>query len=431
MGKYKNKNLSKTERVKTNQEALEKELKIQEALKKSKKAKKVPFQEFIKELYQDGTSGLSNTITFSSMYYFHFNALSKKKFVRKRKHFRDLVLFLYKNKCFRLLQETGYLLIVFNIAVWFDYSKNDYKSWKRKSHNADRQLLSLIRHCFERYEVPKFLYHVWEKSNDTHINWFIELTNGKPVKELNMPVQLTKKGAHYFRTAPDGYNVNMAIRWAQSLSYGTDKVIADYLANSFLSRNSFEKEQFWEKVMQFVAKQTMLDPQKLGEVLDYLDDRIDEDETYTIKGRTINSLIRASDAWHVHINRVSNSFRDLVWKASCIAPLTIIEGKEEKEVMYKLYELRSTKELSVEGKKMNHCVATYARSCHQGNTSIFTLRKRGVFDLEQILATIEVNIPHKMIVQAKARFNKPISNKANEILKKWAVSEGLGMSKWL
>lgn len=431
MGKHKNRSLSKTERIKTNQEALEKELKIREALTKRKKVKQVPFQDFINELYQNGSSELSDTITFSSIYYVHFDSLSKKKQVRKRKHFRDLVLFLYKNKCFRLLQETGYLLIVFNIAVWFDHSSKDYKSWKRKSHNADRQLLSLIKHCFEQYEVPKFLYRVWGKSNTQHINWFIELTKGKAVRELTLPIQLTKKGAHYFRTAPDDYNVYMAIRWAQSLSYGADKVLADYLANSFLSRISFDQELFWEKVIQFMAKQTMFSPQKLGELLDYLGHQIDEDENYTIKGRTINSLIRASDAWHIEINRVSNSYKELIWNACSINSYTVTEGKEEHEVTYRLYELRSTKELSVEGKKMNHCVVTYAASCNSRSTAIFTLRKKDVYNVEQTLATIEVNITHKMIVQAKARFNKPISNKANEILKKWATKQGLGMSRWL
>ncbi|WP_109436127.1 PcfJ domain-containing protein [Aquimarina sp. AU119] len=431
MGTYKRRHLSKKNRIDEIKKASEREIRLQEALKNHKRVRRIPFEIIIEEFYINGTSDHQGIVPFTSHYHVYFKNLSRRRYMMRRTRFKELLLFLYKNKCYRLLQEQRYINVVFNMAWYTNHFESDYRTWKRKSHNSDKQILSLLEHCFEKYEVPKFLYSTWFTSDKKQISWFIELTNGGSIRSLKLPIQLTKKGAHFFRTAPDDYNVFMALRWAQSLSYGADEVFADYIANTFLSRNHFENEFFWDKVIQFMSKQTMLDLQKTGELLDYLYHCIDEDDSYVIKGRTITSLMRASDQWHIEINRTSKQGKDLIWEASSISPLTVVEGKEEKRVTYRLSELRSTKELRIEGRRMNHCVVSYASSCYRKRTSIFTLRKESVLNYEEILATIEVNISNRMIVQSKARFNKPISNKAKEIMGKWAVAEGLSISKWL
>ena len=110
----------------------------------------------------------------------------------------------------------------------------------------------------------------------------------------------------------------------------------------------------------------------------------------------------------------------------------LLEKKEEKELKkYRLFELCSSKELIVEGRKMNHCVASYARSCCVKVTSIFSLRRISLSKGHEILATIELDNKSQTIVQAKARFNKPITAATKKIMKDWAAQHDLKIGKWL
>ena len=80
---------------------------------------------------------------------------------------------------------------------------------------------------------------------------------------------------------------------------------------------------------------------------------------------------------------------------------------------------------------MNHCVASYARSCCVKVTGIFSLRCISFSKGHEILATIELDIKSQTIVQAKARFNKPIAPIAKKIMNDWAVQHDLKIGKWL
>lgn len=80
---------------------------------------------------------------------------------------------------------------------------------------------------------------------------------------------------------------------------------------------------------------------------------------------------------------------------------------------------------------MNHCVASYARSCCVKVTSIFSLRSSSFLKGQETLATIEVDLKSQTIVQAKAQFNKPISAVAKKIMNDWATHHELKIGKWL
>ncbi|WP_353777225.1 PcfJ domain-containing protein [Winogradskyella sp. 3972H.M.0a.05] len=426
------KHISKAERARRAAQKQEREITIQNALKKHNSEKKMLFPKLVESIYEgNSANGNANTIAYKLNNY--FSLLSPKKHPRRRRVFKDILLHLYEQRCAKLLRDNTYINVLFKVA-WFSNSfENEISSWKRRSHNTDKQMLSIIKHCFVKYEVPYFMYKAWLVNHRAHISWFIDLTQGRSVRNLtNMPIKMTKKGAHHFLNAPKHYSVEMALRRAQSLSYNADDVIADRIASSHLSRNNFQHEGFWDSVICFFSKQAMLDFSKMNEIIDYLSYRISENLDYSIKGRTIISLTRQSDEWHREQANIRTTFISvLTWDPYLPYSYFRIEESKGIKKTFTLFELCSSGELINEGRKMNHCVASYARSCHSGRSRIFTLRSKEVPGSEEIMATIEVHLASKTIVQAKAKYNKPISKKAIFIIKKWALQHDLNISKWL
>ncbi|MEM6719834.1 MAG: PcfJ domain-containing protein [Bacteroidota bacterium] len=427
------KHTSKSRRLKEKLAAKAKEAAIQESLQKHNKAKKVLFPAMVEKIYEGKERSDYDHNSLAYILESYFTAFHKRKYPSRRAAFKDILLYLYKKRCTKLLREGHYLSVLSQIA-WFSLvAVKDIKSWKRNSHNPDKQLKSIIKHCFVQYKVSEFMYSAWFDHNRKYISWFIDLGYGKSVKSLSkMPVRLTKKGAHNFLQAPKHYTIEMAIRRAQALAFGTDELLAERIACTGLSRNNFYHEAFWETVIQFFMKQTMLDFNKMEEIIDYLSYTIDNNADYSMKGRTITSLTRQSDEWHMEQAIYSASMVEMFTWTPTLNSSYIIQKKEEKDVKkYRLFELCSSKELIVEGRKMNHCVASYARSCCVKVTSIFSLRCLSISKGQEILATIELDNKSQTIVQAKARFNKPISKAAKKIMTDWAAQHDLKIGKWL
>jgi hypothetical protein len=51
--------------------------------------------------------------------------------------------------------------------------------------------------------------------------------------------------------------------------------------------------------------------------------------------------------------------------------------------------------------------------------------------MQEVLATIEVNISLKRIVQAKGKLNKPISNEVRKCMETWAKKRELSIGTYL
>ena len=87
--------------------------------------------------------------------------------------------------------------------------------------------------------------------------------------------------------------------------------------------------------------------------------------------------------------------------------------------MYELRELRNSRDLLQEGKKMKHCVGSYAESCYARKSSIWSMRCNGERQL-----TIEVN-KKGVLLQAYGNCNQDASKRQRKILKKWVKLNNL------
>ena len=148
---------------------------------------------------------------------------------------------------------------------------------------------------------------------------------------------------------------------------------------------------------------------------------------FTMKGRTPASLLRQVDAWHRTLARIEQPKAE--WPPSGIDSFEFIEGGEKGGNLrvWTIRELLSTKALVDEGRKMKHCVATYAHSCGSGACSIWTLEVEN-FDGRSKMLTIEVLNGSRMICQARGKCNMLPGEKHLGILRRWAEQAGLSLS---
>src|SRR5204863_9772809 len=125
---------------------------------------------------------------------------------------------------------------------------------------------------------------------------------------------------------------------------------------------------------------------------------------FTIKGRTPASLLRQVEAWHRTLAKVQQPQAE--WPRSGIEPFEFVEGSERggNLKVWTITELLSTKALVAEGRKMKHCVASYAHSCASGECSIWTLEVE-TFEGRAKILTVEVQSAARWTCPARAKCN--------------------------
>lgn len=177
---------------------------------------------------------------------------------------------------------------------------------------------------------------------------------------------------------------------------------------------------FWSKALQLSAAGREHEYFNLTDIMDYLEyKKYDSDEIFTLKGRTTNSLLRAVDIWHGKIfSENHKDFRKIKWNG--------IQSEfdlsfEFEENIYKCIQLKSGKELYIEGNELEHCVVTYAKSCFNSLCTIWSMQiqKKNSFKRMMTIEVIE-----KTIVQARKEKNSLPNPEELKLLKDWSERMG-------
>ncbi|MGD1839593.1 MAG: PcfJ domain-containing protein [Thermonemataceae bacterium] len=354
-----------------------------------------------------------------------------KKLTNCKEQYVLLLKTLYKKRCTALLESKPYVAALKHLAEHSAVFVRSVNTWQRKSHNVEKQFTSLVEHLFARYKTPKFLVTAWLGDQAHYRAWYINIAQGMSVrKQPSLPFVMTKKMAKYFLQTPDYYTIPEALRYAQVLGLGGNKRLVKYINGSYLGRNNFEEEYFWSQMIQFFVKAGMFDYERVEEIVDYVREERRTNQNYSLKGRTINALLRQTQAWHEEMNRRWNRGGTYIWKTCGIEGFGLEEGTLQPPKTYWIRELLSSKELQMEGKKHNHCVASYALGCYQKRCAIYSLYVEE-FACETSLITIEVSLVDKTIVQARGKYNRSMKPNERRIVALWAAQEALTISKWV
>jgi hypothetical protein len=315
--------------------------------------------------------------------------------------------------------------------------------WTPASHNPDRQFASLARHLWAVYDVPLFMDKAWTHGTPQQQAWFKHIGTGKNIQTADgLPIPLTKKMAHHFLEAPADYSIEAAFRWGQVVALGGDRRLADALRETRLVQE-FRDNDFWLSVIRFFIRNPMLDSAHVSPIIDYIwNQRYEphiafvergvarelgpEQPNLSMRGRTVASLLRAVDDWHRRLGRETSDGR-LQWRKSAIRDYEFVEGTEPSQNMkvWRIRELLSSQELVAEGRRMRHCVASYANSCYKRLCSIWSMDVETEEGAEP-LVTIEVSLQRREIRQVRGKQNRLPTDKEKDILRRWALQEKLG-----
>jgi len=358
----------------------------------------------------------------------------------------NLLLYLEANS--DLLKEATYIQAISALANHHESWIRPLTKWKVRKHNRDRQFSELVRHLLAAYEIPLFMDSVWFNGNVTHQNWFKHIGTGQNIRTApDIPIPLTKKMAHHFLRAPKHYTVEEALRWGQVYALGGDRYLVDALRQTRLAR-TFNNDDFWLNVIRFFIANPMLDVSHVQPIIDYIWHQRYENRrvfvergvareigpaqpNFSMRGRTPETLLRQVEAWHGELGRESKS-RELEWMSSQIGEFHSLEGNKQGRNMkfWSIRELLSSDELIDEGRALQHCVQTYARSCHTGRSSIWSMEIEDENGCRKIL-TIEVTPREKIIRQVRGRRNRLPTPREKELLRRWAVQEGLQLAGYI
>jgi hypothetical protein len=311
-----------------------------------------------------------------------------------------------------------------------------------KSYNLDKQLVGLISHMFVQYPVPAFLLQSCLKDHDDpfkdrqegYRQWFVTLAQGGSFSKL-VKGTLTSKEACTFLSAPATNHIHENVWWAKMKVAGLPLPQIDKLIERIFSHFYFnDPEGRMAEVIQFYARfHSEMSKTTFAEITDFIAWKLQNDRSFRLKGRTITSMVKLTNQWHVQIQKAKLGIH-VEWQGLQIPDWEFVA----KNLIWTVMELRNNRELINEGRKQKHCVYSYVQWCKLGRSAIFSLRGtrkivlgyteegKVIWDksLEQTRITLEVNNQHA-IVQIRGVLNRPATDEERGILRLWAGEKGI------
>jgi hypothetical protein len=339
----------------------------------------------------------------------------------------------------------GLLALALHHADWL----RPVEAWRPPPTGSIPQFASLASHLLALYPVPACMTSAWFvlPPGETHPEqqWYKHLGRGHSIRTAGLPLVFTRAMAHHLGQAPHHSSVRAALRWAQVRGLGGHEALARTVAATRLGQ-SFGEEDFWLTVVQFFVSNPRMDLTHVGPIVDFLHhQRCESREVfvpgrgivhqgppqpdYSLKGRTVASLLRQVEEWHRLLGR-DETVPAMSWPRSSIGELRHVEGTEQQENRrcWTLRELLTSRELFLEGQALHHCVATYARSCAGRRTTIWSLQVDSGHGPHRAL-TVEVDPGERLIRQARGKGNRLPRAAERTVLEYWATREGLRLAE--
>jgi hypothetical protein len=306
---------------------------------------------------------------------------------------------------------------------------------------------SLAHHLVCKYEVPVFpassWYSIEDAAGDKKRCWFVAHAAGASFRSLDLPIAMTRKMERIFPASCDHLPIEYAIRRAELIALGARPELVQAVLSTRLAAD-LSNGVFWRTVWHFlIANAADIDPAQIGPIIDFIQairhDRVSMETiagtveldppqpSFSMKGRTIQSMLRLMDEWHRSLGLGSTG---LAWTPSTLQPMMIEEPSQDASIpprRWQIIELTNSAQLRTEGSALHHCVASYAESCRRGTSRIWSLRFRHGEQLHHSL-TIEVDPKRRAIVQARGRANRVASGKPLRLMQDWATRERLKMA---
>jgi hypothetical protein len=305
------------------------------------------------------------------------------------------------------------------------------QDWEPRGKGRDALFRSLAAHLLATVPVPAI---VWSAFHDEHAGALVPLAvnvaRGGSLFDWakTFAIPLTRRMCHELLAMPADVALFDSIRRVQARVAGaTPRFFDAWRATRYAQRiGTPEEERFWYSVVEWFAKAPLLDAEHVGPLCDYVDHRRRESDAFSMSGRAPLAMIRAMHAWHgeLAVDRSANA---------CIFPksgFTDFLHRAANET-WSIREILTSRALAHEGRRMRHCVYSYAASIKRGGTSIWSVQMDdglGVNDNLHV-ATLEVDNARRRLVQARGPCNRAITSRDLTIVRLWAGANNLSLGR--
>ena len=319
--------------------------------------------------------------------------------------------------------------------------------WPGTTSSWRPALTSLAHHLICKYEVPVFLTSSWysteDATSDKKRGWFVAHARGASFRSLDLPIVMTRKMEHIFLSSHDHLEIEHAIRRAELLALGAPPAFIQAVLSTRLATD-LSNGIFWRTVWSFlIANASLVDPAEIGPMIDFIQairhDRVTVETPYgleeldppqpafSIKGRTVPSILRLMRDWH---RSLGEGGAGRAWTPSPLQPMVLEEPSQDASdppKRWQMMELTNSAQLRAEGAALHHCVASYSDRCCRGTSRIWSLRFWRGEEVHHVM-TVEIDPKRRVVVQARARANRAASGKPLRLLQGWAARERLQLA---
>ena len=276
--------------------------------------------------------------------------------------------------------------------------------------------------------------------------WISDIVSGESFYRKNKDC-FTKAEAHYFLSSSISHKDNSSLiamyfeakckarGFGQSLCAVVTKVFTVKFLNTY---NCSIVTGFLDLLARHADHYLTAD--ELGDICDFVNTKIikyqqsfGKSVPFSFSGRTIASVISLANEWHAQhqreirlLNRLGYRQRQTVQIPEKWDGLGINNFKYENgSYVWIIKQLCTFHDLTNEGRKMKHCVASYAYRCSNDECAIFNVScfNKSVDTIESV-ATIEVSANYE-IVQIKGKCNSAVSVKVMNVISRWVQQERL------
>lgn len=309
------------------------------------------------------------------------------------------------------------------------------------SRDLRKRLMGLVEHLFVTYRVPRFLLRAcmreeipFDDLRPMYREWLVTIGQGGSFQKLVKPF-MTGKEAHLFLFAPDRNRIHQNVWWAKMKAAGLPDDLIDRLIDRLFTYFRFDDpgERLVETIRFYARYNDQIDMAKLGEITDCLSWKLRNEPEFHMKGRTIGSVTRLTNRWHVEMQKARLD-RIIEWPGLQIRDWEFVSGDR----LWTVVELRTNRELLYEGRAQKHCVFSYVDRCVAGGSAIFSMRaypkiaagcaeagsvvREATAELTRM--TLEVG-SNRVIGEIGGLMNRPATLEEVRVLRSWAREKGL------
>lgn len=327
-----------------------------------------------------------------------------------------------------------------------------FDSWKVPKSKSDENIFkSLFLHLFVTYRLPAVVQNniIQILYVDKLTSWkgdlLIGLAEGVGLHAISgIPFVCNSKMNFHFHHAPTDYSVEQALAWAKLRSSNTGHRISNILTRKLFKENYLAWPKWIPNFLGFVQRNPTITARQINALLSFIVFQKEQKyllsfpevsykieveplfPNFSFKGRTISSALNLENKWKEYLQILRETGTKGALPESKIQPFTY---RTKTGKVYTFRQILSVKDLIREGKRMNHCVATYSSHCVKRICSIWAVQIRFPKGLTKNLLTIELVENEKHLEQIQGMCNRNPSKEEMLAVQAWAAKETLTICK--